>query len=234
MSVTTSSTTSTTSTSQSAAKQPTNATGSNALGKNEFLKILTAQLAHQDPTAPMDSNAFVAQLAQFSALEEQQNTNDTLTQMLALQSATNQTDAVSVAVASVGKYATYNASQMTLSTGGNISVSATLAAPATDVEMEVDDANGKQVRRQPFGPMAGTNTLTWAGCNDSGLAQPPGTYTIKVTATDASGNPVAVTQQSSGLITGVTFQNGVTQLIISGTPVSLSDVNQIQATSNAH
>jgi flagellar basal-body rod modification protein FlgD len=234
MSVTTSSTTSTTSTSQSAAKQPTNATGSNALGKNEFLKILTAQLAHQDPTAPMDSNAFVAQLAQFSALEEQQNTNDTLTQMLALQSATNQTDAVSVAVASVGKYATYNASQMTLSTGGNISVSATLAAPATDVEMEVDDANGKQVRRQPFGPMAGTNTLTWDGCNDSGLAQPPGTYTIKVTATDASGNPVAVTQQSSGLITGVTFQNGVTQLIISGTPVSLSDVNQIQATSNAH
>jgi len=43
-----------------------------------------------------------------------------------------------------------------------------------------------------------------------GVAQPPGSYTIKVTATDASGNPVAVTQQSSGLITGVTFQNGVT------------------------
>jgi len=150
MSITTSSTTSA---SQSVAKQPANATGSNALGKNEFLKILTAQLAHQDPTSPMDSNAFVAQLAQFSALEEQQNTNDTLTQMLALQSANNQTGAVSVAVASVGKYATYNASQMTLSANGNISVSATLAAPATDVEMEVDDANGKQVRRQPFGPM---------------------------------------------------------------------------------
>jgi flagellar hook assembly protein FlgD len=66
------------------------------------------------------------------------------------------------------------------------------------------------------------------------VAQPPGSYTIKVTATDASGNPVAVTQQSSGLITGVTFQNGVTQLIIGGTLVSLSDVNQIQATSNAH
>jgi flagellar basal-body rod modification protein FlgD len=227
-------TSTTTSVGQSSTPQPANATGSNALGKDEFLKILTAQLANQDPTAPMDSNAFVAQLAQFSALEEQQNTNDTLTQMLALQSANNQTGAVSVAVASVGKYATYNASQMTLSANGNISVSATLAAPATDVEMEVDDANGKQVRRQPFGPMAGTNTLTWDGCNDSGVAQPPGSYTIKVTATDASGNPVAVTQQSSGLITGVTFQNGVTQLIIGGTLVSLSDVNQIQATSNAH
>ena len=69
MSITTSSTTNTTtSASQSATKQPANATGSDALGKDEFLKILTAQLANQDPTAPMDSNAFVAQLAQFSAL----------------------------------------------------------------------------------------------------------------------------------------------------------------------
>jgi flagellar basal-body rod modification protein FlgD len=182
----------------------------------------------------MDSNAFVAQLAQFSALEEQQNTNDTLTQMLALQSTNNQTGAVSVAVASVGKYATYNADQMTLSPGASISVSATLASPATDVEMEVDDANGHQVRRQSFGPMAGTNTLTWDGHSDSGIAEPAGTYTIKVTATDASGKPVSVTQQSSGLITGVTFQNGITQLMIGNTPVSLSDVNQIQANSNAH
>ncbi len=76
--------------------------------------------------------------------------------------------------------------------------------------------------------------MTWDGCNDSGVAQPPGTYTIKVTATDISGNPVSVTQQSSGLITGVTFQNGITQLMIGNTPVSLSDVNQIQANSNTH
>ena len=154
--------------------------------------------------------------------------------MLALQTTDNQTDAVSVAVASVGKYATYNASQMTLSQGGSISASATLASPATDVEMEVDDANGNQVRRQSFGAMTGTNTLTWDGCNDSGVAQPAGTYTIKVTATDSSGNPVSVTQQSGGLITGVTFQNGITQLIIGNTPVSLSDVNQIQTNSNTH
>ena len=180
----------------------------------------------------MDSNAFVAQLAQFSALEEQQNTNDTLTQMLALQTSANQTDAVSVAVSSVGKEAFYNAGQMTLSAGGTISVSATLASPATDVEMEIDDANGNEVRRQSFGAMAGTKTLTWDGCNDSGVAQPPGTYTVKVTATDISGKPVSVTQQSSGLITGVTFQNGITQLMIGNTPISLSDVTSIQDTSN--
>ena len=222
-------TSSTASIGQSATQQPAKAQGSNELGKNEFLKILTAQLANQDPTAPVDSTAFVAQLAQFSTLEQMQNVNDTLTQVLALQQMSSQTDVVAVAVASVGKEAFYNAGQMTLSAGGTISVNATLAAPATDVVMEIDDANGNEVRRQSFGAMnVGSNTLTWDGRNDSGVAQPSGTYTVKVTAVDISGKPVSVTQQSSGLITGVTFQNGITQLMIGNTPISLSDVTEIQ------
>jgi flagellar basal-body rod modification protein FlgD len=226
--------TSTVTSAASAVKQPADATGSNELGKDQFLKILTAQLANQDPTAPMDSNAFVAQLAQFSALEQAQNTNDTLTQMLALQQTTGQTGNVSVAVAAVGKQASYNASQMTLSAGGSISVNAVLASSATDVKMEVDDANGNVVRSgQSFGGMeAGSHTLTWDGYNDAGVAQAPGNYTIRVSATDISGNPVTLTQQACGLVTGVTFQNGAAQLMIGNTPVSLSDVISIQQVSN--
>jgi flagellar basal-body rod modification protein FlgD len=109
-------------------QQPADATGSNDAGEDRIPQILTAQLANQDPTAPMDSNAFVAQLAQFSALEQQQNTNDTLTQMLALQQSSGQTNAVAM----VGKDAIYNASQMDLSAGGTISVNATwLRRPGT-------------------------------------------------------------------------------------------------------
>ena len=222
--------TSTTTSINQTVQQPTGATGSNALGKNEFLKILTAQLANQDPTAPMDSNAFVAQLAQFSALEQQQNTNDTLTQMLALQQSSSQTNAVAM----VGKEAVYNASQMDLSAGGKVSVDATLAATAGDVIMEVDDASGNVVRRQSFGPLtAGVHTLTWDGLNDSGVAQLPGTYHVSASATDLTGNPVSVTQQSRGRITGVSFQNGTAQLMIGNTTISLSDIVELQeATTN--
>lgn len=43
------------------------------LGKDEFLKLLVTQLQHQDPLAPTQDKEFMAQLAQFSALEQMNN-----------------------------------------------------------------------------------------------------------------------------------------------------------------
>ena len=45
-------------------------TDGNSLGQDAFLKLLTTQLAHQDPLAPKEDGEFMAQLAQFSSLEK--------------------------------------------------------------------------------------------------------------------------------------------------------------------
>src|ERR1700759_3303951 len=52
--------------------------GANDANMNEFLTLLTAQLKNQDPTNPTDPTQFVAQLAQFSTVEQLTKSNTTL------------------------------------------------------------------------------------------------------------------------------------------------------------
>ncbi len=54
-------------------KRDQRVTGPDSMGKDAFMKILIAQLQNQDPTNPMKDNEFIAQMAQFSALEQTMN-----------------------------------------------------------------------------------------------------------------------------------------------------------------
>ncbi len=202
--------------------------GNSTLGKNEFLTILTTQLQYQDPTDPMDNSEFVAQLAQFSSLEQMQNMNTTLEQLVLVDQAAAQNSVVSM----VGKDALFTSAEHTLTQDGSVRVSADLASDAADVIMTVSTTDGTVVRRQSFGALnAGVNELTWDGYNDDGDAQEPGTYLVSVAATDLSGESVEVTQQQRARITGVEFEDGAAQLLLGDKSVPLSEVQQIQESS---
>ncbi len=56
----------------------------NTLGKDDFLKLLITQLSHQDPTQPLQDREFVAQMAQFSTLEQMTNMTGELSKVLGL------------------------------------------------------------------------------------------------------------------------------------------------------
>lgn len=60
---------------------------SQTLTQNDFLKVLLTQLQFQDPLKPMDNEQFMAQMAQFTALESQNQTNSKLDNLLSIQSA---------------------------------------------------------------------------------------------------------------------------------------------------
>ena len=59
--------------------------GSNELGKDAFMSLLVEQMKHQDPMAPTSNDQFIAQLAQFSSLEEMQVVNENLVALALLQ-----------------------------------------------------------------------------------------------------------------------------------------------------
>lgn len=59
----------------------------NPMGMEDFLKILLTQLTYQDPLKPMDNQEFMAQMAQFTSLEQTQQLNEKMSTLIANQAA---------------------------------------------------------------------------------------------------------------------------------------------------
>lgn len=64
-------------------------TSASKLGLQDFMKILLTQLTFQDPLKPMDNQAFMAQMAQFTSLEQSQRLNEKVQQLIGDQAALN-------------------------------------------------------------------------------------------------------------------------------------------------
>ncbi|HEY0880086.1 MAG TPA: flagellar hook assembly protein FlgD [Archangium sp.] len=199
-------------------------TGSNALGKNEFLKLLTAQLANQDPLAPTDNQAFIAQLAQFASVEQQEAANGRLDSLIVAQAAANQTSVATL----VGKDITYRTDSVTLPAAGGTTLQGELAADAKQVNAIITDENGKTIRTITLHDVnSGTVDFQWDGLDDRGVRVAPGKYKVKLTAADANDKSITFDARGQARATGVTFASGYPELVIGGARVKLSDIVQI-------
>jgi len=199
-------------------------TGSAELGKDQFLQILVAQLQNQDPTQPQDSSQFVAELAQFSALESQQNAVSDLNALMVGQATANSTAATSF----IGKQIDFSGG--TVNWDGTTGVAATVNLPsaADKLTVAVADANGNVVRTLQLGSeSAGNVQVTWDGRDDSGTPVASGSYTLQPAAFDASGSAVSVNLSTTGVVTGVQFQGGVPYLQVGSSLVQMSNVTSI-------
>lgn len=200
--------------------------GSNTLGKDDFLKLLMAQMGNQDPTAPTDSSAFVAQLAQFSSLEMQQTTNSDLENLLVGQASANQTAMTSY----VGKDVDYTSNHIALAQGGTAVAHANLPTDADAATATILDGQGNVVRTMQLGSeKAGALTIPWDGLDDKGNVAPAGTYTVNVTAKDKAGASIIVSQSGTGHVTGISYDNGVASLEIdNGMSINISDIDKVK------
>jgi flagellar basal-body rod modification protein FlgD len=200
----------------------TTASAKNMIGKDEFLKMLIAQLKHQDPLNPMDGTAFTAQLAQFSSLEQLQNINTNLTSFTRQQQSLGNTQAVNL----IGREVLAKGDTIQAE-GTPVELRYQLKGDAATGLVRIYNADGELVDALVFkNQKQGMNTLTW---------NPPsstvGRCTFEVSAADSAGKAVGVDAMIQGEVTGVNYRDGVTYLSVGNREIAFSDVVSVKKTS---
>ena len=196
------------------------------MGKDSFMKLLVTQLSNQDPMSPSDPTQFVAQLAQFTSLEQLVGLNEGLNILAMTQAAATSAQMVSY----VGKEVTVDDSAIFVN-GDDATVGMSFELPerAESVQVTLKDASGAVVRTVDLGSrMEGPVHTSIEAIDEQGQPLEPGTYSYEVTAIGANGEPMDVKEQSTGFVESVVFENGYPELMLSdGRKVPLGQVLKV-------
>ncbi|MGE4537812.1 MAG: flagellar hook assembly protein FlgD [Desulfovibrio sp.] len=203
----------------------TSKTGTSSLGQDAFLQLLVTQLQYQDPLSPMDDKDFVAELAQFSSLEQLTEINTGIDNLATL----NEKSQVMGAVNFIGKTIEATGTAVSLTKGKATSVTFTLPEDAQTCIVNVLDSSGTIVRTKDLNATkAGDVEFTWDGKDYDGNVCDDGQYQIAVTATNADSEVMKVTSTMSGTVVGVTQQNGTYYLNIGNDRyVAFNDITNV-------
>jgi flagellar basal-body rod modification protein FlgD len=194
------------------------------LGRDAFLRLLVAQLQHQDPLNPMESSEFTAQLAQFSSLEQLFAVNDNLEVI----KESNNEQVPENLLDYIGKEVKSAENNITMYDGKSSQGSYTLAAPA-DVIINIFDSQGSEIRTiYQEGQDPGEYDFYFDGKDSLGQPVPDGDYTFNVQAVDNQGSPVVVDSGLSGKVTAVTYQNGIPYLVVGDQLVNPQYVTEVR------
>ncbi len=204
------------------------ASSNSTFSATNFLSLLVTQLAYQDPLAPMDNFQFTQQLVSLASLEQLSsiaaNTLDTTGGAGASGGSTSLAQAASF----IGLDVTLATNQVTVSDGTAGSVDVRLDEAAASVKVELVAADGSVARSLSLGPTAAGRTPV-SFDSESSTALANGSYTVKVTALDADGEPVASTVEAHGTISAVSERDGQLYVEVNGREVRLDDLVRIAA-----
>jgi len=197
----------------------------NDLGRNEFLKLLVAQLENQDPTKPQENGEFIAQLAQFSSLEEAQRMTSSFSEFANAFQSTQHLQATSL----VGRPVHVESDITALGESGAISVIADIPSTTSSARLSVYDSAGSLVDQFDLGAQEeGRAEFLWAGFDANEGRFPSGMYAFKV-AISEGGESKSVPLYLSANVNSVTIEpGGALTLNLAGIgPTPMADVIQI-------
>ncbi|MDY0203735.1 MAG: flagellar hook assembly protein FlgD [Desulfovibrio desulfuricans] len=205
--------------------------GSN-LDKDSFMLLLVTQFKYQDPLNPMEDKEFIAQMAQFSSLEQLMNLN---TSMEGLTNATNNQQMIN-ATSYIGKQVTVSGNtigKVTDETTKESTITRFRYAPADNTvggTITVRDADNNVVYVEEVSPKnkGTTYEFLWNGKATDGTVAGDGVYTVNLVLRDSNGDAVLSDQVVDAKVTGVVNDGGVVYLGLEGGQLMpLANVRQV-------
>lgn len=200
---------------------------SDEMGKDAFMELLVAQMTNQNPLEPMENTEFIAQLAQFSSLEQMQNIASGVEMLALTQAAATNSQMVNL----IGKRVIVPGSSLSIDSENQnpvelrFSVDSETDTPPTHILIK--DQDGSVVRTLDISNFsAGMNEIMFDGKDNDGNPLEAGNYTYKVV--DSSGMPVEdVSTYSNFVVDSVAYQGSNILLKSDGTTIDLGDVSEV-------
>ena len=188
-----------------------------------FLKMLTVQMQNQDPLNPVDSSDYAVQLATFSSVEQQVQTNDLLRSLQSQLGASDMADMASW----VGKDARSTAAVYV--NGSPVTLYPTVAAGAERAEIVITNSSGVDVGTIAI--PANDSPVEWAGVTADGYPFPTDTYTFEVLSYSGDDFLESTPAATYAPVTEVRRNaNGETVVVLSGqVEVAANDVTGLRA-----
>ncbi len=201
------------------------------LGKEDFLRLLVAQLQHQDPLNPMNSTEFTAQLAQFSALEQQRNTNENLEKLIERQEFLARVNVAGL----MGKEVLAYNNELLVDKPGPVEITFELPQDAKSAQVTITDPAGRLIRSlSTSNAKKGFNTVTWDGKTESGQIVPTGTYYFAVSGILKDKSTIAGQPCAKGKIEEVKYKNGRPYFSVGGREIAMDQVVKIMEPSREY
>jgi flagellar basal-body rod modification protein FlgD len=195
------------------------------LGQDEFLKLMTTQMTHQDPTKPMENGDFLAQMAQFGTVSGIQDLQESFKSFATSISS----DQALQASGLVGRYVSVPSNQGLLSAGGEIRGQLDLTGSSPNVAVKIIDAQtGESVRTINLGSQSsGTVPFVWDGYTDNEVLANPGVYKLEATAL-IDGTNTALATQVHSKVDSVIMGNGQQGISVNLQGLGAVNFNQIK------
>ena len=193
-----------------------------ALGQDDFLKLLVAQLQNQDPLNPSDATEFTAQLAQYSQLEQLFNLNKSMDQLAQAQNNSERLSALGL----IGKDVVVEGADFNLE-GTSAEIGYKVAGAAAEVTLQIRNSTGKIVATINAPDLQiGNHFITWNGLDKDGNQLPPGAYKIVVSAkSNGESDTVAVSPLVRATVTGVDLSGSEPLLITKSGEFKISGIH---------